>query len=124
VTNASVAAPAGIYGYATPVSALAKMKTDGNILDYSLDYSDYVDSISKTSTLTKSANYTYYYGWQYRVYYYDQTEQDYVMYPSSKFLGAIAFKLSDGDVVAWYYGPYSNATDIRFNNYDFLNIFQ
>jgi hypothetical protein len=122
VTDASVEAEAGNYGYTTPLTALARMKVVGDIAAYSPENGDYINSITKTGTLTKTAS--GWYGWQYRVYYYDQTEQDYIMYGSSQLLGASAFKLSDGDVVAWYYGPYSTATDIRFNNYDFINIFQ
>jgi hypothetical protein len=120
VTNPSVEATAGTYGYTTPVAALAKMKAIGNIADYSPANSDYINSITKTGTLTKTAS--GWYGWQYRVY--KHVGSSYVKQPASLTLGAATYKLDAGDIVAWYFGLYDDATtEAHFNGYNFDAIF-
>lgn len=113
VTNGAVSANAGTYGYATPVSALAKMKAVGDIAAYSPENGDYINTITESGTITKTAS--GWYGWQYRVY--KASGSTYTIEPTSLLLSPSALKLTDGDVIIWYYGPYDSNTDAHFLSY-------
>ncbi|MDO5139294.1 MAG: hypothetical protein Q4D71_12660, partial [Oscillospiraceae bacterium] len=94
------------YNYATPFTALDKMKTDGNITNYD-GTGGFVNSItaqgSTIETNTSTGD-----GWQYRVYH--KAGNTYVMDPSSETLGSSAFKLGTNDYVKWVYCTYDEAT--------------
>ncbi len=119
VTNPSVAATAGTYGYTTPVTALAKMKAIGDIANYTPANGDYINSITKTGTLTKTAS--GWYGWQYRVF--KHIGSSYQKQDPSLTLGAATYKLDAGDIVVWYFGLYDATTEAHFEGYNFDAIF-
>ena len=98
---------AGTVGYstmnfATPMDALAKLKTVDTKFGYDAS-SGYVQTISydgksETAKTEVNGNEYIYYGWNYRVY------RDNVKVADSVVMSADAFQLQNKDVVVWYYG--------------------
>lgn len=119
VSNAAVttdiSTASGTLKYATPIDVLDAITSTGAIdPDYDkyiygyTQSSGYVSSVTgydeymEQTTLTAQSS-SPYRGWNYRVY------KSGTIDPLSRVISAGYYKLSDNDVVVWYYGSYSEA---------------